>query len=632
MSSALIRVRLRRGGDDKEILLSFDKSKMSLQKLIQRAANRLGVGDGITRLGLFVDYGDSQVLVEDCNVLFHDDRLVLKQRDVEDQPGGSSHIKEEEGNRIQVTPVKSDPAPDPIQSHVEIEAVVSTVIKSDPGSDQDRPPAEILVEGASGSAVIKSDIVSDQYKPPAGKEAGVTNCASVQTNEDESEEEAFDIYEASHSEEELDDSDEEQSDLEEDSSSNFDDESSVSVAPPKKKRSGAQKGPVPTLEVHIAQQDLPDAPGTHVDDMPDKDYEFQPTLTGASKADDEVKERIMKMLNMGFHEGSNENEAKRAMKMAQKLMKRHNLSQALLLKERDAQNTGGSELLKGGLVKVNVTNLRTGKPSLYLRWFPELVRAVNKSFDVSMFYNVRRGCQCRITFYGIYTNCQLAAYAFKTAAERISMMQATFVPVKKHGVTTSSARLWYSMGIASGLETQANEEVRREEEAHQRKLQRARQAETKGEAYEDSDVEVEDIDGESDGGGHGFSFATPTFSSASINRPDQAKLSDAAAPTDPIEPTVSAASSSYQTLQTRLAELEKEDEAAIVLADQNEKIQKEVLKDQGIKLSTGRKRKSLSSYDHAAFRKGKEDSQEISLKRRAIRDDWSKHVKKEKVT
>lgn len=326
--------------------------------------------------------------------------------------------------------------------------------------------------------------------------------------------------------------------------------------------------------------------------------------------------------------GPDEHEAKRSMKLAQRLMKRHNLSQALLLKEREMDD---QDVLKGGIVEVRVVNRKTEKPSLYQRWFLDLVRAVSTTFEVKSFKSVSRGCRCKISFYGIYTNCQLAGYAFKAAAERISAMQANYVPpADRVGVSTQTARLSYSLGIVRGLKDEAKAAADREEEARKRKLERAQSAQSKGEAYDESSDEgslcfagTDDDDddfgskskddpvkletvSESDGAGQCIG-GRPSLGEGKL-KPDGPPSKSAAA---------------------KIFELERENQAAVVLANQNEKIQSKVLEEEGIKLSSGRKLKRLSRFDRSSFQKGEEDSKQIDLKQRAIADDWRKKMKKE---
>jgi hypothetical protein len=80
-------------------------------------------------------------------------------------------------------------------------------------------------------------------------------------------------------------------------------------------------------------------------------------------------------------------------------------------------------------------------------------------------------------------------------------------------------------------------------------------------------------------------------------------------------------------LQSRVKELEEEQQAALVLVNHNEKIAEEVLKEHDIKLSSGRKRKAID-FDRHSYNRGIEDAKEIDMNQRAIRDDVK--VKKEK--
>jgi hypothetical protein len=192
----------------------------------------------------------------------------------------------------------------------------------------------------------------------------------------------------------------------------------------------------------------------------------------------------MKLLNTGFHPNSNENEAKNAMKLAQKLMRKHNLSQAVLLRERDEGSKGGDDVLQGGLVEVQIVNRKTRKPSPLSRWLSALATPVAQNFDVDTYYSVARGRCCAITFYGIYTNCQLAAYAYRVAVERISQMAAAYNPAqkKKHrqqhnnpwssgsrsSITTKSSRLCYALGIVCGIQDEVVASLQREQKQRER--------------------------------------------------------------------------------------------------------------------------------------------------------------------
>jgi len=256
-------------------------------------------------------------------------------------------------------------------------------------------------------------------------------------------------------------------------------------------------------------KDLPSAPGTKKDEQDDNTaLEEGSTLihgAGRKKADQAVKARIIKLLNTGFHEQSNENEAKNAMKLAQRLMRKHNLSQAILLKERQEKNekeqSGGAdeEILKGGIVKVSILSTKTNKPAVFARWIADLTQPICKNFDVKSYHSVSRGRRCEVAFYGIYTNAQLAGYAFKVATERISQMAADYKPGEPiyywEKVSTKSSRLSYAIGIVEGIDRYVDTTVAAEKQRQERKLERASLAATTGEAYEESDDDDNDDEG-----------------------------------------------------------------------------------------------------------------------------------------
>ena len=63
-----------------------------------------------------------------------------------------------------------------------------------------------------------------------------------------------------------------------------------------------------------------------------------------------------------------------------------------------------------------------------------------------------------------------------------------------------------------------------------------------------------------------------------------------------------------------------------MLVNHREKVAEDVLKDNGIKLVSSRKRKAIN-FDRRSYRKGMEDAKEIDLNQRAIRNEVK--VKKE---
>jgi hypothetical protein len=402
-----------------------------------------------------------------------------------------------------------------------------------------------------------------------------------------------------------------------------------------KRRKRNPKTPIePPLQVLMQKRDIPTAPGKTDQGSENKsttncdgEMEEKSLLVdgaGKKKAEQEVKNRIIKLLNTGFHDQSNEHEAKNAMKLAQRLMRKHNLSQAMLLKERETKNSGSAEeeeVLKGGTVRVRIVNRKTRKVAVMSRWIDNLVGPVKRNFGVKCYLQRRRGYRCDVVFYGIYSNAQLAGYAFKVATERISQMMTEFQPQKCwRNISTKSSRLSYAIGIVKGIDKDVERNLRMEEEQRKRKLERARLAESRGEAYEESD----DEDFGNDDGGTGISIINGDGDVGSNNGdplPPKHSTSSHARPSSQSRPL------SGIDLENRVNQLEQEEQAVLVLVDHNEKVAEEVLKDNNIKLAAARKRKPIR-FDQESYERGIEDSKEIDINQRAIRDEVKVKVEK----
>jgi len=403
----------------------------------------------------------------------------------------------------------------------------------------------------------------------------------------------------------------------------------------KRRRLSHKQPPEPPLEVIMKPHDIPSAPG-----KPDHQSEANGEMeensllvdgAGKKKAEDDVKHRIIKLLNTGFHDQSNEQEAKNAMKLAQRLMRKHNLSQALLLKEREKKNSKTSddeETLKGGFVRLKIINRKTRKPPPFSRWFDDLMAAIALNFGVKVYSSTQAGVECGIVFYGIYSGSQLAGYAFKISAERVSQMMAEYQPKKDwRNISTKSARLSYAIGICFGIYEDVEKNLKIEKEKLKRKLERARLAGTRGEAYVESDDEDLDDDKE----GPGISLVKEENKSSDdvlSNNIGSNQIKPDPQPVSFNEPKPDKTHSiSGIDLQNRLEELENEEQAALVLVDHSKKIAEDLLKEEGIQLSASEKRRPIR-FDNNSYNKGIEDSNEIDINQRAIRDEVKVKVEK----
>ncbi|KAL7520041.1 hypothetical protein ACHAWX_005182 [Stephanocyclus meneghinianus] len=275
----------------------------------------------------------------------------------------------------------------------------------------------------------------------------------------------------------------------------------------RKSPSGARRsGKVsqPPIEVSMSAEDIPTCPG--MKGTADKDDSSNEGHPKENDVDHTIKQRIIKLLNTGFYAESNENEARNAMKLARRLIERYNLDQSLLLRKCGDGSSGDfstnkddsncPNALRGGIVNVSVRNRKKGTDSSSLpRWIDFLAKTICANFHVDAFKNKSRAKKherrvCTISIYGIKTNAQLAAYAFKVAAERISLMAEVCEPpvMRRSTPNMRTARLSYALEIVSGLNTYVTEGLLKEEKRRKSKLFKARRAAKFIEAcHEDSD-------------------------------------------------------------------------------------------------------------------------------------------------
>lgn len=264
---------------------------------------------------------------------------------------------------------------------------------------------------------------------------------------------------------------------------------------------------VSPIEVVIEDEDVPDCPGAACEAEEGDDQEKEGNADDTNDVDLSIKQRIIKLLNTGLHNESNEHEAKNAMKLARRLLDRYNLDQAVLLKERgdgslnDFSTTNDKDsgsALHGGIVTVHILNRKKTVPlSSMPRWLENLVAPVTANFRVDAFTTFSQARlfatgKCSVSFFGIKTNAQLAAYAFKTAAERIAFMTASYEPPRSEGARkqasqTRTARLSYALGVVAGLDRDVKKGLQEEEQKRQEELKRARNAAKTGEAYQEDD-------------------------------------------------------------------------------------------------------------------------------------------------
>jgi hypothetical protein len=199
----------------------------------------------------------------------------------------------------------------------------------------------------------------------------------------------------------------------------------------------------------------------------DRGGELEPAAA-ATAGDDPawgVKERIRKMLELGLHADTGEAEAKQAMQNAMRLLTKHNLERADVLRAHGSD----ASALQGGLKVVELTGRRAAQLTAWMR---ELSNVAARAFDVSYYTTATgggrggQGAAAQVVFYGLAGNAACAAYAFAAAVNRILALSARF-PVTRAGYhehraagltqcTTFAAfsrvcRASYRVGLVHGL-------------------------------------------------------------------------------------------------------------------------------------------------------------------------------------
>jgi len=412
----------------------------------------------------------------------------------------------------------------------------------------------------------------------------------------------------------------------------------------KRKRSLSKPDPISSIEVRLDPRDIPAAPGRHDADPHPAISTNDSDVSPAVSADGKIKERIMKILNVGLGSGSTEAEAQQAMRLAQRLMKKNNIKQVELMKERNGGEIKTDEgTLKGGLVTIKLLTRATQEElSILPRWLDSLMTPVANNFDVKVYKSrykrhSNRKTRFTMTFYGIMSNCQLAAYAFKIAAEKIDVMTQLHVPLKPPpGVSkashTRTGRLSYSIGVVDGLKASVQESKRREKERKEAKLARARKAIKNGEAYEESDDDDDDEGGAFGGFGDldGFDDWEPRSAEPLPSDDESDEDSDTDEEGEGDEIPLSSLLNDIKVKAERkeskkrakavIARIEREKSSALVLVDHNKKIAEKVLVDRNITVKKGSVRPKIQFNKHS-HQKGKEDSREIDLDQRALKNN-----------
>ncbi|KAF8532617.1 hypothetical protein JB92DRAFT_606732 [Gautieria morchelliformis] len=205
-----------------------------------------------------------------------------------------------------------------------------------------------------------------------------------------------------------------------------------------------------------------------------------------ASVDSAVLGKIKKALSLGGHQATGEAEAKRAMRVATKLMAQHNVDQADILSaeqdseklKRAGQSSALMSLIQCRIVTVKSTNPKQGV--VIHTWSSRARYAMEIFFDCKSYstsiVSGRSTKRVDITFYGLCEQTVAAACAFEMVYNLVLNWSAQNKKAKGR-----SAKNAYCHGVGDGLVRLAKQEKREEErltfQKETRRLENAREAE-----------------------------------------------------------------------------------------------------------------------------------------------------------
>ncbi|KAJ6586975.1 hypothetical protein DFH09DRAFT_241102 [Mycena vulgaris] len=174
--------------------------------------------------------------------------------------------------------------------------------------------------------------------------------------------------------------------------------------------------------------------------------------------DDAVIGRIRKALALASHKHTGEDEARAALRMASKLLDRHNVTQADII----SQETESEQLKRAGTSVVSIKSTVAATTPVNLEgWTNTLATAMNTFFDCQAYSTRFNGARPKVdwTFYGLAEQTVAAAHAFEMTYNLI--LAWSLKPSVGKGV---HAKNCYRTGVAHGLYGMAQKEKEADKE------------------------------------------------------------------------------------------------------------------------------------------------------------------------
>ncbi|KAJ7596276.1 hypothetical protein C8J56DRAFT_916999 [Mycena floridula] len=380
-----------------------------------------------------------------------------------------------------------------------------------------------------------------------------------------------------------------------------------------------------------------------------------------SKIEEKIVVRIKKALSLAHHANTGEDEARAALRMASKLLEKHNVTQAEIMSHENDEE----KLKRAGMSNVKIQDTAPKASNRHYKlegWVNTLAHAMSEFFDCQHFNTAYGGQTPRVvfSFYGLAEQTVAAVYAFEMAYNLVlAWSMANKAAKGRHGKNS------YRVGVASGLYDLAKKDKKQELEKAierekvlmiERKQQEDEEEKRRIERLEAPKMDVEDSykvkmeevedddmipsgcpvkqepqsDDESDNDDSPLDFdnSDNQFVKADFKDDDPDDLLDLDAehprvksrPHSPSPPPAAPEPQSDDdeddTKQwSSLQQLTAFRESTVAIGD-------DFLKSKKIKLHKGKKRPGLKLKDaeaRAAYIQGKEDAKNIDVKRRRIK-------------
>ena len=465
-----------------------------------------------------------------------------------------------------------------------------------------------------------------------------------------------------------------------------------------KKTNKSKKEFKPTKEARMDPKDMPSMPGTSAEEMKDlpssssssssstttaTDGPDGPTVSGTKL--EKLKAKMAKIFKLGM-EATISHERNQAMQRVHKLMKKYNIKESMLVQEEggDFQN---NKSLQGGMIVVQLCRTQTKEDrdnNLHVRtrmetWMTDLAHAMCSLFNVKFFNTKRQPMKQKeghrrlrssqkegrsdITFYGINTNCQIAAFAYTVAFHTVHKNSQEFTPTaqsmawmngKNKSANVKASRNSWRIGFINGLQEQVRAAERKKDEKQRQKVEELKRQKKEVERCQRLKIKwvpLKPLESSSSSSSSSSSFSSSSSSSSSSAQMGYNNDSDSEPESDnePIEypdseeeanvslsdllqyrearaqQVFDALKKKMEHYQAKIDVFEVKAKAEGALVVHNKKIFETTLKEGGVKLTKGRKKKKRKvTNNYSAYGIGEEEGKNHNIHQKSIKDDGKK--------